>query len=111
MIIIQGILFFLLLIAIAIYFRYFSHQIIGRIIVLAMGCVLFIFILFPSTSNYVAWSLGIGRGVDLIFELAHAFMLIIVGLLYIKLKEQQSILTELVRKIAIEFSRQKTDGK
>jgi hypothetical protein len=100
--IIQAILFILLIIAAIIYFKYFSHHVVGRLFVLTIGLVLFIFILFPPLAHRAAWFLGVGRGVDLIFYLAHAFLLILVGMLYIKQKKQQVIITELVRKISIE---------
>ena len=74
----------------------------GRLLVLAIGLVLFVFILFPPLAHRAAWLLGVGRGVDLIFYLAHAFLLILVGMLYIKQKKQQAIITELIRNISID---------
>lgn len=109
MMIIQAILFVLLTIAALIYFKYFSHRMVGRLFVLGIGFVLFIFILFPSLSNRAAWLLGVGRGGDLISYLAHAFLLILIGMLYIKQKKQQVIITELVRKISIELSGRRND--
>ncbi len=108
--VIQAILFILLCVAAAIYCKYFSHHLAGRLLVLATGCVLFIFILFPPLAHRAAWLLGVGRGVDLIFYLAHAFLLILVGMLYIKQKKQQRIITELVRQLSIELSLRKTNG-
>ena len=107
---IQAILFILLIIAAVIYFRYFSHHVIGRMFVLTIGAALFIFILFPPLAHRAAWLLGVGRGVDLIFYLAHAFLLILVGMLYIKQKKQQLIITKLVRKIAIEIARRNNNN-
>lgn len=103
--IIQAILFILLIIAAAMYFKYFSHHVVGRLFVLTIGLMLFLFILFPPLAHHTAWFLGVGRGADLIFYLAHAFLLILVGLLYIKQKKQQVVITELVRKISIERAR------
>jgi len=109
--IIQAILFVLLLIAAGIYFRYFSHHMAGRLLVLAIGVVLFVFILFPPLAHRAAWLLGVGRGVDLIFYLAHAFLLILVGMLYIKQKKQHMIITELVRKISLERARRNDEAR
>lgn len=111
MTIIQTTLFILLLIATAIFFRYFTHQFIGRVIVLTLGLVLFFFILSPSAAHDVARIMGVGRGVDLIFYLAHAFLLILVGLLYVKIKKQHFVITELVRKLALESARTRYDSK
>ncbi len=106
----QAVLFVMLVAAAVIYFRYFAHQIIGRFIVLIVACALLALILVPEAAHRVAWFLGVGRGVDLIFYISHAFMLILVGLLYMKQKKQQLVITELVRKISIELSQRGSDG-
>jgi hypothetical protein len=109
--IIQAILFILLIIAVVMYFKYFSHHVAGKLFVLTLGLVLFLFILFPPLAHRAAWLLGVGRGADLIFYLAHAFLLILVGMLYIKQKKQHMIITELVRKISIELARRNDDAR
>jgi len=108
--IIQAVLFILLCVAAVIFCKYFSHHLDGRLLVLATGSALFVFILFPPLAHRVAWLLGVGRGVDLIFYLAHAFLLILVGMLYIKQKKQQTVITELVRKISIDRVQQHENG-
>lgn len=110
MIPLQAVLFVMLVVAAVIYFRYFANHIVGRFIVLLVACALLAFILVPEAAHRVAWFLGVGRGVDLIFYLSHAFMLILVGLLYIKQRKQQLVITELVRKISIELSQRGSEG-
>ena len=69
--------------------------------ILLLGVFLVFFILLPDTTHKVANILGVGRGVDLIFYLAHSLMLILLGLLYAKNKRNDYIVTRLVRHVAI----------
>jgi len=108
---IQAILFILLVIAAVIYCKYFSHHMAGRLFVLSIGLVLLVLILFPPLAHRAAWLLGVGRGVDLIFYLAHAFLLILIGMLYIKQKKQQLIITELIRQLSIGRAHRSDDAR
>ena len=60
------------------------------------------FVLFPEHAMYVANSVGIGRGVDLIFYLWILFSLVALLYLHLKLRMANERFTSLIRELALQ---------
>ena len=69
-------------------------------LVVIIGSVI-IFTLFPSLSTLIANTLGVGRGVDLLFYFFIIFVLYALTLIYLKLRELNSKITKVVRALAL----------
>lgn len=61
----------------------------------------FVFILNPDVTNRIASGMGIGRGADMIFYLSTLFLFALSFNFYLRFRRIQSILTGLVREIAL----------
>ena len=69
------------------------------------GSLLFI-VFFPNVTNYVANIVGIGRGIDVIVYTSIVLLFYMVFRIYVKVEETEMHITNLVREIAIEKSKQ-----
>lgn len=76
-----------------------------KAVILALVGVMLAFALQPEWSNRVAHSVGISRGVDLLFYLSHLMLLFIAFMYFLKFKEMEARLVRLVRQIALENAR------
>lgn len=57
---------------------------------------------FPSSSQFLADTLGIGRGVDLVMYCVLAFLLLMIFRLYVKIELLQRDITRVVRRNSLE---------
>jgi hypothetical protein len=98
-------MFFLLLIVMAVYFKRLRSKLFDRMIVLIIGSMGLLMALVPEWSNRIAHAVGVGRGVDLVIYLS------IVGLaflwigLYTRVRDLETQQTQLVRHLALAQAR------
>ena len=77
------------------------------LVFIAIGLGLLLFTFFPSILDAIGHLVGIQRGADALVYAAIIFLLYFVLLLLRKIDERETVFTELVRNMAIEFSTKK----
>ena len=106
---------FLLLILVAAFLVYlFSvprEKIHAKLFVLFLVGMLFIFILNPKWADFLAAKAGIGRGSDMLLYLAVLLLLFISFQFYLRIKQMESVLTGIVRHIAVSNPSNPPDSK
>lgn len=98
---IQPALFFLALLCLITYFRFFRSVLLDRLLSCLLFLVVAIAIVVPDLTTYVANIFGVGRGADLAFYLFALGSFFIHLLLYSKVVRTEVKLSELVRALAI----------
>lgn len=78
------------------------QKIYRRMVVMAGLGIMFLFALRPDWSTIVARALGVGRGADLLFYIAHLAFAYIAFAYYLKFKAVESQLTRIVRTLALD---------
>ncbi len=73
-----------------------------RLVLTGMSLLGTLFVLFPSITNDLAHSVGVGRGADLVTYLFITFFFFFGILLYSKVRKIKEDQTELIRKISIQ---------
>lgn len=73
-----------------------------RTVLIAGLGVMFLFALRPDWSTAVAQALGVGRGADLLFYIAHLAFAYIAFAYYLKFKDLESQMTRVVRTLALD---------
>ena len=63
----------------------------------------------PQTTSYLAFFLGIGRGVDLAVYVSILLLFYLIFRLYLKIDKQQREITRIVRHLALKDSQSNTD--
>ncbi len=106
---IQPILIIFLLIIASVYFLRLRNKTYDRLIVLIFILVGVVLVLMPDLSAKIARIVGVGRGADLVLYLALLALAFICLMLYSKIRELESALTDLVRSIAITEARKPID--
>ena len=84
-----------------VYFSRFRSRLKDRLVVMVLACGGTVLILFPDSTLAVAHSLGVGRGVDMVFYfsfLATGFALL---MLFAAIRQLELKLTAIIREIAI----------
>jgi small membrane protein len=61
-----------------------------------------VFILFPDITNNIAHKLGVGRGADLVFYTSIIIFWFVILKLYARIRKLEQIITEVVRKDALD---------
>jgi small membrane protein len=61
-----------------------------------------VFILFPDITNTIAHKLGVGRGADLVFYTSIIIFWFVILKLYARIRRLEQIITEVVRKDALD---------
>jgi hypothetical protein len=99
----------LIILLICIYFYIFKikNQLWLRMSVLLLLMISITLIISPDITTKIAYVLGVGRGVDLIFYFLFCFLFFLIILLYSKLIESNDNLSKLVREIALMNARSK----
>ncbi len=98
---VQFILIVLLLIVIYIYFSRLRSGMLDRLIVLLFAAVGIVMTVFPDLTTRIANFVGVGRGVDLFFYLTILGLSFMCLLLYSKIRDLESTITDLTRAVAI----------
>jgi hypothetical protein len=105
MIPVQPILMALLAAAVLLYFsRLRSKAADGLIVLLCFGGASLL-VMRPNIATRIAWMVGVGRGVDLIFYLALPGLLMLIFLLFARTRELNAKLTVAIREFAIRDAR------
>jgi hypothetical protein len=74
----------------------------SRVLAVGTFALLAFLVIFPKITTVVAGKLGVGRGVDLLFYLSHAFLLLLIIGLWRRTVTLTMDLTKLAREIALE---------
>ena len=95
----------LLVIALASFVLYFlalpRQNALRKLVVLACVGAMLVFSVDPDLATQVANWFGVGRGADFLFYVSHLLLLFIAFMYYLRFRELESRLTNLVRHIAI----------
>jgi hypothetical protein len=102
---IKIVLILLLFVGLRLFLVQSSLQLIKRVSAILLFSFLIVLVLFPDLSTVIANSVGIGRGVDLTFYLSHLFLLLLVIILWRRLKAQDEKITQISREMAIRNAR------
>lgn len=105
---IQIILISGLLLAALFYFIKWKNNIADVVLFTLLVGTAITFILFPDWTNIIAHQLGVGRGADLVFYLCILLFCFIILKLYARLRRLEKVITDLIRKDALEETK-KTD--
>jgi len=95
----------LLIVLMLVYFRRIKSRFLDRVVVLLFAILGTLMIVMPEWTTELAHLVGVGRGADLLFYLGMVSFSFISMLLYSKLREVESRITELARIIAIQHAR------
>jgi len=98
---VQFILVLLLLAVTLVYFRRLRSGLLDRLIVLVFAGLGIVMTVFPDLTTGLANLVGVGRGVDLFFYLAIVGLGFACLLLYSKIRDLESSITELTRAVAV----------
>ncbi|MCU0487474.1 MAG: DUF2304 domain-containing protein [Anaerolineales bacterium] len=101
----QAVLLVLILLLGIFFVRRSRSRLANRTLSILMALVLAIFVIFPDLTTWIANQLGIGRGTDFLFYTFALFVLYILGLIAIRLREQDRKLTQITRGLAIRDAR------
>lgn len=98
---IQVLLSALLLVVAVASLRLFRNRLLYRLFFIAIVFTGILFVAVPILPVYLATLLGVGRGVDLVFYLLFTGFLLLVAVLYRRLLQHDTILTQIIRQNAI----------
>ena len=97
---------------VAIYFFVRLHNsILDFLLLLAMVTAALVFIFLPDLTNTVAHKLGVGRGADFIFYLSIVIFWFVIIKLYVRIRKLEKIITDVVRKDALNEAGQQNAGQ
>lgn len=102
---IQPILLLFLAAGAVLYFVRLRKKTLDRIIVLLFILAGAALVAVPDLSSAIAQSVGVGRGADLVLYLGLLGLSFVCLLLYVRLRDMEASLSELVRSIALENAR------
>lgn len=87
---------------VAVYFFVRLHNsVLDIMLLLALVSAAVTFIFFPGATNRIAHRLGVGRGADLVFYLSIVIFWFVILKLYVRIRQLEKIVTEVVRKDAM----------
>ncbi|GAB2571270.1 DUF2304 family protein [Spirosoma areae] len=102
---IQLLLSALLLVVAVASLRLFRNRLLYRLFFIAIVMTGILFVAVPQLPYYIANRLGVGRGVDLVFYLLFTGFLLLIAVLYRRLLQHDTILTQIIRQNAIKNHR------
>jgi small membrane protein len=86
-------------------------RLLNRVLVSGVLGLIAVFLVAPDLSTRIARSVGIGRGADLLFYLAHLGVAFLVALLYVRIQELSARVTQLARSVALLTAQSPEDRK
>lgn len=98
---VQFILVVLLLVVMYVYFNRLRSGLLDRLIVLAFAGLGIVMTVLPDLTTGLANLVGVGRGADLFFYLAIVGLGFMCLLLYSRIRDLESSITELTRAVAV----------
>lgn len=102
---IQLLLTALLLVVAVASLRLFRNRLLYRLFFIGIVFTGILFVAVPILPVYLATMLGVGRGVDLVFYLLFTGFLLLIAILYRRLLQHDTILTQIIRQNAIKNHR------
>lgn len=102
---IQLLLTALLLVVAVASLRLFRNRLLYRLFFIGIVLTGILFVAVPILPVYLATMLGVGRGVDLVFYLLFTGFLLLIAILYRRLLQHDTILTQIIRQNAIKNHR------
>jgi small membrane protein len=103
---IQGILIAGFVIAAIFASTVFRTKLVYRLITLLLFVTATFLVLFPDTTTVIAHALGVGRGADLLLYVSLITGIDVALLLYLRIRELERKLADLVRAVAVRDARQ-----
>lgn len=103
---IQAILVLILLAIAGLYFNRLRKKTFDRLIILLFIFTGILLVITPDLTTAIAHRLGVGRGADLIMYLGLLMLSFFCVLLYARIRELESSLTDLARWVALDQARQ-----
>lgn len=101
MIPIQAILLVLIFILGIYFLRRSRSRLAGRVTMIAFILILSVFVLFPNITTWIANLVGVGRGTDFLFYTFALFVLYVLSLIYVRMRDQDRRITQITRILAI----------
>lgn len=98
---IQVLLSALLLVVAVASLRLFRNRLLYRLFFIGIVFTGILFVAVPILPVYLATMIGVGRGVDLVFYLLFTGFLLLIAVLYRRLLQHDTILTQIIRQNAI----------
>ena len=98
---IQLLLSILLLVVAIASLRLFRNRLLYRLFFVAIVLTGILFVAVPELPYFIANSLGVGRGVDLVFYLLFTGFLLLIAVIYRRLLQHDVVLTQIIRQNAI----------
>ncbi|HEX2628807.1 MAG TPA: DUF2304 domain-containing protein [Chitinophagaceae bacterium] len=86
------------------FFIRLRNTILDLILLFALVAAAIVFVLFPDLTTDIAHRLGVGRGADLIFYTSIIIFWFVILKLYARIRRLEQIVTDVVRKDALENS-------
>lgn len=102
---IQLLLSALLLVVAVASLRLFRNRLLYRLFFIGIVFTGILFVAVPILPVYLATVMGVGRGVDLVFYLLFTGFLLLIAVLYRRLLQHDTILTQIIRQNAIKDHR------
>ncbi|MBD2699764.1 DUF2304 domain-containing protein [Spirosoma sp. BT702] len=102
---IQLLLSALLLVVAVASLRLFRNRLLYRLFFIGIVFTGILFVAVPILPVYLATKLGVGRGVDLVFYLLFTGFLLLIAVLYRRLLQHDTMLTQIIRQNAIKHHR------
>ncbi len=103
---VQLILIVLMIGVLFLYFNRLRSGILDRLAVLAFVTIGIVMAAFPSLTTRIAQTVGVGRGVDLFLYLSLVGFAFFGLVLYSKLRDVESRMTDLARSVAVQTAKQ-----
>ncbi len=101
----QAVLLVLIVLLGIFFVRRSRSRLANRTLSILMVLILVVFVIFPDVTTWIANRLGIGRGTDFLFYTFALFVLYTLGLIAIRMREQDRKLTQITRSLAIRDAR------
>lgn len=83
------------------FFLRLRNTILDLVLLLGLVVTAIVFVLFPDLTTKIALQLGVGRGADLIFYTSIIIFWFVILKLYARIRRLEQIVTEVVRKDAL----------
>jgi hypothetical protein len=101
----QAVLLVLILLLGFYFVRRSRSRLANRTLSILMALILAVFVIFPDVTTWIANQLGVGRGTDFLFYTFALFVLYTLGLIAVRMREQDRKLTQITRSLAIRDAR------
>ncbi len=94
------------------YFKKLKSAMLDRLLVAAGFCAMVVFVINPALTTKIAKNVfGIDRGADLVLYLAVVFYMLLIMLVFSRVRNNERHLTQLVRELAILQARRPDDDE